>query len=206
MIPKGWEVGCLSDIVNKINDRQKAGEHLFNLPYVPIDLLNKKNLSLSDTKPGSEAKSSLIKFCKDDILFGAMRPYFHKVCIAPFEGITRTTCFVLRPKKNFYFSFAVLTIFRDETINFADSNSKGSTIPYADWESAMANMKIVIPNDDVLYRFDEVVRPMLSLIRDRYYQNKCLKDTRNYLLPRLLSGEIDLSEAKERIQEVLNNA
>lgn len=206
MIPKGWEVGCLSDIVNKINDRQKAGEHLFNLPYVPIDLLNKKNLSLSDTKPGSEAKSSLIKFCKDDILFGAMRPYFHKVCIAPFEGITRTTCFVLRPKKNFYFSFAVLTIFRDETINFADSNSKGSTIPYADWESAMANMKIVIPNDDVLYRFDEVVRPMLSLIRDSYYQNKCLKDTRNYLLPRLLSGEIDLSEAKERIQEVLNNA
>lgn len=41
------------------------------------------------------ANSSLIKFDKDDILLGAMRVYFHRVCLAYEDGISRNTNFVL---------------------------------------------------------------------------------------------------------------
>ncbi|QNU23176.1 restriction endonuclease subunit S [Geobacillus thermoleovorans] len=55
MIPKGWSICELEEIVEKINERVKAGEHLFSLPYVPIDVLNQKSLMINGYKHGSEA-------------------------------------------------------------------------------------------------------------------------------------------------------
>lgn len=39
-----------------------------------------------------------VLFEEDDILFGTMRAHFRKVCVAPFAGVTRTTCGVLRAR------------------------------------------------------------------------------------------------------------
>lgn len=205
-IPNSWTVGCLGDIVRKINNSVKAGKHLEHIPYVPIEELPSKSLMISGYKNGLEAKSSLISFQRNDILFGAMRPYFHKVCIAPFDGITRSTCFVLRPKKDYYFSFAVLCLFSEETVAFATANSKGSTIPYAAWDGSLADMKICIPEDKVLKEFNEIVSPMLEQIIINFLEINTLSKTRDYLLPRLLSGEIELREAEEQVEEVLANA
>jgi Restriction endonuclease S subunits len=205
-IPSSWRVGRLGDIVSKINNSEKAGEHLENIPYVPIDELSSKSLMISGYKSGLEAKSSLIRFQRNDILFGAMRPYFHKVCIAPFDGITRSTCFVLRPRKNHYFSFSVLCLFSEQTVAFATVNSKGSTIPYAVWDGSLADMKICIPEDEVLKEFDMIVSPMLEQIIRNFYEIKALSETRDYLLPRLLSGEIEVREAEEQVEEVLAHA
>ncbi|OUM90518.1 MAG: hypothetical protein BAA01_12100 [Bacillus thermozeamaize] len=205
-MPSSWRVGRLGDIVSKINNSEKAGEHLENIPYVPIDELSSKSLMISGYKSGLEAKSSLIRFQRNDILFGAMRPYFHKVCIAPFDGITRSTCFVLRPRKNHYFSFSVLCLFSEQTVAFATANSKGSTIPYAVWDGSLADMKICIPEDEVLKEFDMIVSPMLEQIIRNFYEIKALSETRDYLLPRLLSGEIEVREAEEQVEEVLAHA
>jgi len=68
--------------------------HLEGRKYVPIDCLLSKSLALLEAKQINEAQSSLQLFDRGDILFGAMRPYFHKVSIPPFDGVTRTTCFV----------------------------------------------------------------------------------------------------------------
>ena len=95
-IPQGWEVGKFEDIVENVKEKVKPGKHLNPLPYVPIDCIPRRSISLMEHKPSSEAKSSLIAFKRNDILFGAMRSYFHKVSLAPFNGITRQTCFVLR--------------------------------------------------------------------------------------------------------------
>src|SRR5574343_472869 len=132
--------GKLSDLVNYVSDRYVGNNEVDNYPYVPIDRISSKSLSLTSVADSSDAKSSLIKFHKDDILFGAMRPYFHKVCIAPFEGLTRTTCFILRPKKIHYFAFCTQLIFQEETVNFANAHSEGSTIPYAKWNGSLENM------------------------------------------------------------------
>ncbi|QNU23177.1 restriction endonuclease subunit S [Geobacillus thermoleovorans] len=131
-----------------------------------------------------------------------MRPYFHKVCIAPFDGITRTTCFVLRPKNNDYYAFVVATIFREETIDYANSHSKGSTIPYADWET-LSKMKVILPPLQYLKEYNEKVVPLFKLMIQNFLNNEELVKTRDYLLPRLLSGEIDVSKAEKQVEEVL---
>lgn len=127
-LPLGWEKKKLSDLLTNVKVTIKPSKETISKPYVPIDCISSECLTLYDSKSGNEAQSSLISFRKKDILFGAMRVYFHKVCIAPYEGTTRSTVFVLRPQNKYDLSFSLLSIFQKNCIDFANMNSKGTTI------------------------------------------------------------------------------
>lgn len=194
MIPEGWEVVKFKDLVDCIKDSTDAGEHLSDRLYVPIDCIPKRSLTLLEANSWEEAKSSLILFQKNDILFGAMRPYFHKVCIAPFDGITRTTCFVLRPKLPELYTYSILTAFQDETVGYANAHSQGATIPYAVWDGLLSELNVLLPVHDILEKFNEVIAPMLQVFQSAYPNLQNLRKTRALLLPKLISGEIDVEE------------
>jgi type I restriction enzyme S subunit len=194
-IPQGWGVKKFGDIVSCDRRATKPGHHHDERKYVPIDCLPSRRLALLQSKPIEEAQSSLQLFEKGDILFGAMRPYFHKVVVAPFAGVTRTTCFVFKPARTEWHAFATMTAFEDATIAYANAHSQGATIPYAVWDGSLANMPLVQPSDDLLRRFDEIVAPMLARLSQSYFSINNLHRTRDLLLPRLLSGQIDLEAA-----------
>lgn len=193
-IPEGWKTSKLDDLVNHIRESTVPGDHLSDRLYVPIDCIPKHSLAILESEPWDNARSSLRLFDEMDILFGAMRPYFHKVAIAPFKGITRTTCFVLRPRDSEVFSYSVMTLFQEETIEFANKHSQGSTIPYVAWEGVLANMPCLEPPDHLLKTFNSAVYPILRLIHLQYFIQKNLCRARDLLLPRLISGELDVSD------------
>lgn len=190
--PDNWKTGKLKDVLTLKRNSIKAGENT-ELPYLPIDVIPMNTFALSDVKPNEEAQSSLITFDKDDIVIGAMRVYFHRVIIAPFAGITRTTCFTLKPSDSDYLCFGLLCCDQDSSIEYAQKTSKGSTMPYAVWDGGLGDMDIVIPDKDTAHEFNEVVLPMIRIIQSSYDEIKHLSDLRDSLLPRLMSGEIDVS-------------
>ena len=192
LIPQGWEVGKLGDVVENTREHVKPGKHLEPLPYVPIDCIPRRSIALGAHKPHTEAKSSLIAFKRNNILFGAMRSYFHKVVLAPFDGITRQTCFVLRSRIRNDYPFNLFTTFQDSTITYASNHSTGSTIPYTMWDGALAIMPIVKPPNLMIEQFSNLVAPMLDSIRALTMQNTNLRNTRDLLLPQLISGELDV--------------
>jgi type I restriction enzyme S subunit len=196
-IPQGWEVKKLGDLITYSRRATKPGAHLEDRRYVPIDCLPPKSLALLEAKPIEEAQSSLQLFEKGDILFGAMRPYFHKVVVAPFAGVTRTTCFVFKPVKPEWHAFATMTTFDEETVAYANSHSQGATIPYAVWDGSLSEMPIVLPAPEVLERFEGVVAPMLSRLVQSFFTLGNLRRTRDLLLPRLLSGQIDMEKFED---------
>ena len=193
-IPLGWALGKLGSVLENTKAHVKPGSHLEGLPYVPIDCIPRRSIALMEHKPYTEAKSSLIAFERNDILFGAMRSYFHKVVLAPFDGITRQTCFVLRSRNCDDYPFNLFTVFQDSTIAYCSNHSTGSTIPYTMWDGALAIMPIVKPPDQLTQLFSEVVSPMLELIRMLSMRNTILRRNRDLLLPKLISGELDVSE------------
>ncbi|MGE4159662.1 MAG: restriction endonuclease subunit S [Planctomycetota bacterium] len=200
-IPRGWGVGKLGDILTQRVERCVVSSETAVRPYVPIDCISSKSLCLTESKSGEEAQSSLAKFYKGDLLFGAMRPYFHKVCIAPFDGTTRTTAFVLFPKAKEDFAFATLLLHHPDTIDYATRHSTGSTIPYAVWNSSMEEMPLIIPSSEIRCAYDRSVRPLLDRIPEPYFQNRALASMRDMLLPRLISGELCIEEPKRFIKE-----
>ena len=191
-MPTEWRLGKLKDVLRLKRDGIKVGDEP-SLPYLPIDIIPMKTFAVSEFKPNEDAQSSLITFDKDDIVIGAMRVYFHRVIFAPCRGITRTTCFTLKPYDADFLSFGLLCCDQDSSIDYAQTTSKGSTMPYAVWEGGLGDMEIAIPSKDVAKKFNDTVLPMLHHIQESYFENRNLVKLRDSLLPKLMNGEIDVS-------------
>lgn len=199
-LPEGWKYGQLGDVVVNVVDRCVPNDATRQRPYVPIDMITARSLTIHDSRPGSDAQSSLVAFRRDDILFGAMRPYFHKVALAHFDGTTRTTVFVLRPKIKPDLGFALMAINDDATIAYATQHSSGTTIPYAVWPGSLESMSLLTPPAIVREAYGGIIQPMLDRMLLSASQNRTLAATRDLLLPKLMSGEIRLGEAEEIVE------
>jgi type I restriction enzyme S subunit len=151
-----------------------------------------KSVAIIEFRSYVEANSSLILFEKLDILIGAMRVYFHRVNLAPFKGVTRATSFVLRSKQREDIAYNLFLLNLDETINYADKTSKGTTMPYAIWENGLGDMKIIYPTTGLRIMFNNIILPMVERMLANADENRCLKDIRDTLLPKLMNGEIEL--------------
>ncbi|HCG5125838.1 TPA: restriction endonuclease subunit S [Vibrio parahaemolyticus] len=66
----------------------------------------------------------------------------------------------------------------------------------------MAPVQILVPSEDILKSFDEVVKPLKSKIRANERQNLSLAALRDTLLPKLLSGEIELGTSEELVEAI----
>ena len=84
------------------------------------------------------------------------------------------TMFALRPQ---------LDVFNGEGTVFGSIN-----------RNALNDMPISIPSNEAIKTFEDAVRPMDDLIRLNYEENCRLQELRDSLLPRLMSGEIDVSD------------
>ena len=67
-------------------------------------------------------------------------------------------------------------------------------MPYAIWEGGLGDMEIAIPTLEIAQEFNEIVLPMLRQIQNSYFENNRLREIRDGLLPRLMSGEFDISD------------
>ena len=202
-IPEGWRVGKLGEILGLRKENISKEELLENLIYLPIDCLPKKSLAVTEIKSSKEAESSLQLFYENDIVFGAVRAYFHKIIVSPFIGITRKTCFVLKIKEIEKFCFGIMTIYQDKTVKYANAHSKGSTMPYAVWENGLEDMPILIPENNLLTLFNKKLISNFEMIKKNSLQNFKLISIRDYLLPKLMNGEINVSNLK--ISEISNS-
>ena len=58
------------------------------------------------------------------------------------------------------------------------------------------NYPIVIPKKDTLEIYNQIIVPMLKRIKTNIEENLRLGAMRDALLPRLMSGELDVSEVE----------
>jgi type I restriction enzyme S subunit len=188
-IPHGWRLGTLGELVQLRTDRVEATPAKDITRYIALEDMPTKSIDLSNFRLGSAVNSSITAFRKGDVLFGSMRPYFHKVGLAFFDGITRTTTFVLKPRKDCFRHFALLHFFSDDVVAHATTASVGTTIPYVRWDS-MESYSIPIPPDALLVRFEKMISPLVERISIQGEESRTLATLRDTLLPKLLSGEL----------------
>ena len=68
----------------------------------------RQRISLEDWGGSEDVSSNKYEFKRNDILFGKLRPYFHKVGIAPVDGVCSTDILVINPKENSYLGFLLM--------------------------------------------------------------------------------------------------
>ena len=86
-----------------------------------------------------------------------------------------------------------------ENMDVIKAHANGSTF----MEISKKNFRplpVVTGSDQVSRTFDEVVSPFLALIKSKSLENRTLAATRDLLLPKLMSGEVRLSEAEDLME------
>lgn len=190
-LPQGWRKAKLKDIAIEVEKPIKAERRTEYQHYLPIDTLPSRRMALLEEDEIDNAESSLLAFEEGDILIGAMRPYFHKVILAPFKGLTRSTCFVVNSINPKYRLYLYLLLFQDSSINYATTVSVGSTMPYARWKD-FSRLNIIFPAISVIERFNHYVEPIMTQIIESYSTCCNLSRQRDMLLPRLMSGKLEV--------------
>lgn len=190
-VPEGWKKGILGDIAINVGKKVKKEDRNKYKQYLPIDCLPRKSLAYTESLNIKLAESSLVSFKPKDILFGAMRPYFHKVVIAYDKGLTRNTCFVINAKEREFLSYLTMLLFSDNTINYATTISVGTTMPYVRLNDFL-NMEIIIPAPHIVKEFEKLFKPISEDIVNFAKQIGVLSEARDRLLTKLMSGEIEV--------------
>ena len=181
--------GQLADVAINVKEAIKASDLKSESKYIGLEHIDQRNIALKQYGFGSEVSSNKYAFQKHDILFGKLRPYFHKVCFAPFSGICSTDILVIRPIKSELFAFCLFAFFQDEVVEYANLSSGGTRMPRTDW-TTLKNYPIAIPDSYSIERFNNAVSSSLKKISSNLEQIANLETLRDTLLPKLMSGEV----------------
>lgn len=199
--PEGWCLGTLGDVAQQVGESVKPEALDPGTPYIGLEHMPRKSIALSDWDGAGKVSSGKLAFCKGDFLFGKLRPYFHKVGIAPVDGICSTDIVVLNSRKREAAAFVLACISQDEFVAFTDRTSDGTKMPRTSW-GRMERYSLYIPNQTVLKSFNDCIEPMLERIVANIHESRTLAATRDLLLPKLMSGEIRVKDAEKLAGQV----
>jgi len=194
--PIGWKHGTLADVAESPRRGVNPADVSEETPYIGLEHMPRRSIALSEQEGAGKVKSNKTRFHKGEILFGKLRPYFHKVGIAPLSGICSTDIVVVVPRTREWRAFALACMSSDEFVDYTTRTSTGTRMPRTSWKT-MAQYKICLPSGQIVRAFQDIAHPLIDGIGDNIHESAILTEIRDLLLPKLISGEIRLRPTGE---------
>ena len=192
-VPEGWEVKELGEIAEQHRSSAKPIEIEPSTPYIALKHMPKRCITLSEWKTSENLASNKYRFKRGDILFGKLRPYFHKVGVAPLAGVCSTDIVVISPLSQDWFGLILCHVSSSEFIDYTESVSIGTKMPRTNWTD-MSRYKIAFPKQELAKVFTKMIQLYINKIILTTHNSHTLATKRNVLLPRLISGELRTSQ------------
>lgn len=201
-VPEGWEAGKLKDIGLNKRVSVKPDEIDPSTAYIGLQSMPQKSLSLMDWETSEEIGSNKYQFEKGDILFGKLRPYFHKVGIAPLNGVCSTDILVVKPQDERWFSLLLGHLNSESFITFTTNSSSGTRMPRTNWKD-MGGYNIALPPIQVAGYLTELFKVSIDHLMKNIHESRSLAKLRDTLLPKLISGELRVPAAESLVEKGL---
>ena len=196
-IPEGWEVVSLPEAI-EVNPRRvlKKGS---TAPY-----LHMQNLPTQGHRPDNWTRrefNSGTKFINGDTLLARITPCLEngKTGFVDFlaegeVGWGSTEYIVFRPKSPLPVEFGYYLARSNDLRTFAIHNMTGTTGRQRVPASCFDYYQFPVPITPIAQQFSEIVQPFMERIRVNSEQSRTLSQIRDTLIPKLISGELDVSE------------
>ncbi|WP_158549948.1 restriction endonuclease subunit S [Runella aurantiaca] len=212
-LPKGWENGSIGSLYNVKSGFAFKSEDFGEIGYPIIKIRNIDNLevdTINCDRYSGEINDRIKKFeiQNGDLLVAMTGATIGKVALfytqnEPYYLNQRVGKFFNKSKvafnQAFIYQFTKTDDFKSSVNNFA----LGAAQPNISGEQ-IENIKLLIPHSEVLASFSKLVGIMIDEIFILKSKNQLLQQTRDLLLPRLISGKLSvegLAEAKEYVLE-----
>ena len=189
-VPEGWERKRLSELCTDIRESIDPKTLPPETAYIGLEHIPRRSITLSDWGTAAKIGSSKFKFTEGDILFGKIRPYFHKVGFTLVGGITSSDAIVIRATNSLFYHYVLFLLSSDEFVALASKTVReGSKMPRADWKFLLKS-EFNRPAKAVLELFNNSMKPICAQLKSLALHNQQLTIARDLLLPRLMSGKV----------------
>lgn len=189
MIPKGWKVKSLNEVAN-IQMGQSPKSEFYNsqgegLPFH------------QGVKDFGERFPNHVTYCTQelrvandgDILLSVRAPV-GRINVSDTKIVIGRGLSALNSKTNHH-SFILYSLKR---VFYVEDQYGSGTVFNSVTKNDLEKIKVLLPNIEILTSFEKTVREYDELYKRNYLELRGLKQIRDYLLTRLLSGEIDLTK------------
>jgi type I restriction enzyme, S subunit len=198
-LPKGWREGALGEVAANPRRGVQPDEMKPATPYIGLEHMPRRCIALSDWGLADELESNKFEFKRGEILFGKLRPYFHKVGVAPLDGVCSTDILVVTPKEPAWFGFVLGHVSSAELVNHTNAASTGTKMPRTNWND-LARFEVALPPETLAAKFSELIQPLIGRIIANIHESRTLAALRDALLPKLLSGELRMPAAAKLVE------
>ena len=171
------------------------GVKVIKIGSINQDNLNLLECSYVDEDKADKAKDFVVK--AGDLLIAMTGATIGKFSMVPYSSEVllvnqRVGKFFLgnHPVKKLPFIYCTLK--QPEVYNEVVNRGQGSAQPNISASDIMS-IPCVIPSQDVINDFNDAAQPLFDLIISNQRENQQLSELRNTLLPKLMSGELDVS-------------
>ncbi|MEX1277043.1 MAG: restriction endonuclease subunit S [Bacteroidota bacterium] len=193
--PEGWQQLKAPDVM-EINPRTLIRDGEIEITYVPMSSLSEGHMTVSFDLFEKRPKATGSKFKNGDVLFARITPCLEngKTAYVNFLSDGEVACgstefIVLRNKflsPEFVYCLARTDEFRGNAIKSMIGSSGRQRVQ----ESCFDEFKVPLPSRLIMDQFQEAVEPIFNKIRVLQFQSQRLRQARDILLPKLMSGAI----------------
>ena len=183
--------GILSDVCSYSKDKIALSKLNSSTYYSTENMLpNKAGVTEATSLPTMQQTT----FCREgDTLISNIRPYFKKILYCDKECGCSSDVLCFTPTQSRYAAYLFSTLYADNFFAFMIAGSKGTKMPRGDKQQIMT-YPLVIPSDEELENFNAIAFPTLKQIHSNRTEIEKLSALRDTLLPKLMSGELDVSD------------
>ena len=190
-VPEGWSKSAVGNICKLRKVVITPDKIESNTPYIGLEHMPRNDICLSTWGKSEEINSNKFIYLKKDVLFGKIRPYFHKVGFALNDGITSTDTMVMVADQNLW-GLLLVTVSSDAFVDFSYQNCKeGAKMPRADWKQ-MEKYAIMIADQATQKLFEQEILVITNKISTLAFQCRSLREARDRMLPKLMGGEVEV--------------
>jgi type I restriction enzyme S subunit len=193
-IPQGWEVKKLATVaeVNRaqINARTAPEE----LHYIDISSVSPGQIDSITTYAFADAPGRARRIVQHgDVLWSCVRPNrrSHAQVMHPESDTIASTGFAVLTAMKVPFTFLYFATTTDDFVAFLTNNATGAAYPAVSG-ATFEKADLLIPPAPLLKKFGAATIPMAEQIHALHRKIQNLRRTRDLLLPRLLSGQVEL--------------
>lgn len=190
-VDKAVEQGVFSDICSYSKDRVAVSELDVSTYFSTENMLPRKAGSTEATSLPTTPQTTACH--KGDTLISNIRPYFKKIVYCEDECGCSTDVLCFMPNQPQYSAYLFSTLYADKFFAFMVAGAKGTKMPRGDKQRIMT-YPIVLPSEVALAEFNIIALPLIKQIYSNRAENKRLSLLRDTLLPKLISGELDVSD------------
>lgn len=198
MIPEGWKVGCLGDmgavVCGKTPSKSNSNYYGGDIPFIKIpDMHGNVFVENSEDRLTEEGSLSQIK--------KLIPPYSLMVsCIATVGLVSINTkpshtnqqINTVIPHNKSALFYLYQHIKNNE--EFLKNMGRGGTTTLNVNTKSFSNIRLLIPSEIALEQFHGIVEGLFKKIEQNLHESRTLSLLRDTLLPRLMSGELEIPE------------